>query len=339
MLDRTAIELTKRLSDYELTAKTALPLRDFEEATPVEVRLQNPHGEDTLTALFLPVMTVAALDQANLHHQGRLLILGPRIHERSAETFRALGLNYLDQQGNAYLSLDSTLIDVRGRKVHLSSEEDSTYIRKAGSTPSLNSTKRSQVIFAVLSWPELLNEPLRTLARAAGVSVGQAQDTVKLLQESGHLQRVSRAGYRKISRSNELMERWAAAYPRRFNSPKRQRAFQGDLTEMQLPKNTNGYISGEQALPGEIRNPETLILYTENFPSELVTKNRWRRDGEPNVFIRQQFWAPLDEQVEHPSLKLAPPLLIYADLLASNDSRLIEAAKQYRTDNAQLRQF
>lgn len=73
-------------------------------------------------------------------------------------------------------------------------------------------------------------------------------------------------------------------------------------------------VSGEQALPDEIRNPESLMLYVDTpapgLPADLLIHNRWHRDPHGSIVIRKLFWRNLPD--EQPGL--APTALIYADL-------------------------
>jgi len=56
-----------------------------------------------------------------------------------------------------------------------------------------------------------------------------------------------------------------------------------------------------------------------------MTKARMRLATDGNTEILQTFWHP--ELLEQPTT-LAPPLLIYADLMATADPRNLETAKQ-----------
>lgn len=66
-------------------------------------------------------------------------------------------------------------------------------------------------------------------------------------------------------------------------------------------------------------------------PADVVGRARRSRRNEehPNIFLRRQFWCAPHEP-EKPGVHEAPWLLVYADLLASNDSRQCEAAQQIR---------
>ena len=68
-------------------------------------------------------------------------------------------------------------------------------------------------------------------------------------------------------------------------------------------------------------NPTKALIYAEGSASSLVKeyKLRWVREG--NVKIRRKFWNFNEGEI------IAPPLLVYADLLATAESRNLEAAQ------------
>jgi hypothetical protein len=70
--------------------------------------------------------------------------------------------------------------------------------------------------------------------------------------------------------------------------------------------------------------PGVATLYAEKVPARLLADQRLRTDVAGDVEIRKRFWA--FEQADHP--ELVPPVLIYADLLATGDARCMEAAKR-----------
>ena len=92
-------------------------------------------------------------------------------------------------------------------------------------------------------------------------------------------------------------------------------------------------VSGEQAVPGYIRHAETLLLYIRadknaRTPTDLLRRNRWHREPRGNVTIRRLFWRDLDGLANN----IAPPLLIYADLLAAHEPRQTQVAHEMRRD-------
>jgi hypothetical protein len=75
--------------------------------------------------------------------------------------------------------------------------------------------------------------------------------------------------------------------------------------------------------------PETCSLYVTELPKNLITKHRLRSDDAGRWEFRKRFWGfshRFDDE------RLAPPLLIYADLLAIGESRTLETARVLYAD-------
>lgn len=320
-------ELTGRLSELGLHISQPDALNQLAENEALRTMLGHREKSAAYQLVYLRSLTLSGLSKANLPAStvDRPLLLGPRVTERSAEAFRGLGFNYLDGAGNAYITFGGVHIDVRGRR-----SKRAPHTRPPGTVGSrggvnLFSTKRAQVIFAILSWPPLLEGPLRELAVSAGVSLGLAKEVLDLLAQFEHLN--EKKQFNPQSR-DALIEQWAASYPTGLGSPTSAHAFSGDPSRIPIT-DVPLYISGEAAVPEHLR-PETMLLYTDEFPSDLVLAGRWRRDTDsPNIFLRRKFWTS-PHGADDPGIHAAPWLLVYADLLASNDSRQREAAQQLR---------
>jgi len=70
--------------------------------------------------------------------------------------------------------------------------------------------------------------------------------------------------------------------------------------------------------------PERATIYTRGKPGQLLLTNKLKKDPDGDVEVLETFW-PVEYEWPHP--ELAPPLLIYADLLATGDARNIETAR------------
>jgi hypothetical protein len=280
--------------------------------------------------LYLPRMSATeALQAAHAVPQKfPLLVIGPRIHESSAKTLRARGIWYLDEAGNAFMRHDGLLVDVRGRRGDTSSLQDDD-VNVGPSNPF--SPRRAQVVFVLLSRPELADAPLREIARHAGVSVGIAKETIDTLAAIGFMEQAT--AYRQLIRASELLDLWASTYSANLGRANKVFVGVGDVSDWSVPDGTEFAVSGEQAAPGYIRHGETLVLYirTEKkprTPTDLLIRNRWHRDSRGNVTIRRLFWRDLDSLGDN----IAPPLLVYADLLAAHEPRQTQAAHEMRRD-------
>ncbi|WP_022888601.1 type IV toxin-antitoxin system AbiEi family antitoxin [Agromyces italicus] len=277
-----------------------------------------------------------------LHHVpgGKLFIVAPRVSTRTAERLRDLGMNFLDANGNAYVRFDSVLIDVRGR----TGEIDSSKYALTPTGTNLFSTKRAQVMFALISWPDLVNAVLKDLAAVSGVSIGAAQTTLQLMEQASFIVATgTKRTDRRLQQVDAMIDAWVAAYPTGLGAPARTKLAEGELSRTALETSSDAVDLSGEAAARWIRQPETFTIYTENgtLPREAAMAGRWTtRTNEPNIFVRKRFWTDPAEalgEARISGLRIAPPLLVYADLMASGDSRQREAAAQYRSEHARLR--
>lgn len=329
MDEQLAKDLVGHLDEFGLRFVEPVDLVGLHADTTVAATLGHGGGRERYRLGYSNTLTLSSLGWVPWPSgvKERLLLVGPRVTERSATMFRRSGINYLDQAGNAYITFDGVRVDVRGRRAPSRQKLPGSRPTRGG--VNLFSAKRSQVIFALLSWPPLLDGPVRELARTAGVSLGQAHDTLELLTQYGFLHENRRLA---AAQRERLIDQWTAAYPTGLGSVARTDHFSGDWSDLNVADRAI-YVSGEAAVPALLR-PETVVLYTDGLPVELIRARRWRRDdARPNIFIRRLFWRspqpPADSGIHD-----APWPLVYADLLASKDSRQREAAERLRTSKS-----
>lgn len=333
MEDAIANQLLEKLYEYSLELDTKTPLTQLEPGDLVPARLRYREEQRELLLTYAPEMTASSLASvANaLYLNSAALILGPRITERSAEILRGSGINYLDAHGNAYIAFGNVLIDVRGRRARA---PYGLLSPKTGSRGGVNlmSPKRAQVVFALLSWEHLLTTSVRSIARAAQVSLGQVQETLDLLTAQGFLTNDRRMAPRM---REQLLGQWVQAYPSGLGAKQIRFELSGD-PRLPLHSTEEIAISGEAAVD-ELINHETLTLYCTADPRELIRERRWHRaEQRPNIFVKQKFWESPTRQNDF-GVTTAPPLLVYADLLASQDGRQREVAVEFRKQHDQLR--
>lgn len=252
-------------------------------------------------------LTLNSIDEGAVPHD--TMYVTDRVSTRTADALRRLGVSFVDGAGNAFVDREGWYVDVRGRRGNALPDR---HVEPEAPT-NLYSAKRSQVIFALLTWPELLDASVRSLAHAAGVSVGIAQST------SNELRRRGLWPDHEHPRST-LIEGWAAAFPdvlARSLTIRRLHAEQ--LEQFYGPV----LVSGEAAPSAQMR-ARSAVVYVDDLSTELLMMNRWRTDGAPNITARRRFWS-------HGTLVEgeAPALLVYGDLRASDDPRTRAVATEY----------
>ena len=266
-------------------------------------------------------------------NEPRPLLFQSYISERTAQICEELDVDFVDEEGNCLLKFADVYVKIRHAK---SKKPSLSHTSTAPALTNLFSRRRSQVIFALLTWPEIVTWSVRDIAEVSGVSVGQAQSTLKYLQLQGYLDQ-SRT---QLYEQEELFRLWLINYPTTLMPSLRLQEFQGDLKSIN-PDKVEGFVSGEAAVPEDL-NPASLVMYVSNLSPEVIIRNRWRVSAHPNIFLRAKFWKQPSEVrsgLENYANKwayTAPLTLVYADLLASGDSRQKEIAENLRGRDERL---
>lgn len=237
-----------------------------------------------------------------------------------ADELRARGVAFLDAAGNAYLNRPPVLVWIKGQR-----PAEKPVAPTAGRAFQATGL---QVMFALLCQPELVGRPYREIAKLAGVAHGTVGIVMANLAEEGFIVDLGQAG-RRLRNLRRLLAIWVEAYARTLR-PKlllgRYRAPAGDWWQQLDPLAYQAQFGAEPAAArlDDFLRPGVATLYAEKVPARLLADQRLRTDVAGDVEIRKRFWA--FEQPNHP--ELVPPVLIYADLLATGDARCMEAAKR-----------
>ena len=245
------------------------------------------------------------------------LLVVPYMTRALAEHCREVKLPFIDTAGNAYLEAPGLMVYVTGEPRPADLQEDAQYrtFTVAG----------MKIVFAMLCQLELPDATYRDIARAAGVALGAVGPVVRDLENRGFL--VQREA-KTLTNKQKLLEEWATRFPEILRPKLRPRRYQADhdrLLALEL-KGHHLYWGGEtagQRLTGYLK-PERFTLYIAGDEKPLLTQARMRLDPKGNTEILQAFWnLPADER--YPDV--VPPLLAYADLIATQNGRNLETAR------------
>lgn len=273
-------------------------------------------GRSKATYRLLTEPTTRHATAAQDFSEESILVVASHIAARTAELYRRLDIQFIDAAGNASLHFGDVLIDVRGRKRPSSGAAVSPPTTGAPATNTF-SAARAQVACVLLTWPELWSAPHREIAACAGVSLGLAHDALAALREDNLAASASRG---------RLLEIWTAAFPTGLRRRISLAEFHGDPLRELAAGDLPIAIGGEAAVADLVR-PTTLTVYVPELDNQLIVNNRWRTDGDANVFVRRMFWQAPTGAAGEPS---APWPLTYADLATSDDPRLRSAAPKWR---------
>lgn len=258
------------------------------------------------------------------------------VNDLAADVLRARGIDFADRAGNVHLRRPGFLIDVRGRR----RPERSVPAHAKDEPPLVEAPASSlKVAFALVHRPELAAAPMREIATAAATSLGSVPRAMESLEAGGFLLRRDRSE-RKLIRRGELAALWAEVFATRLRprlrgsyfTPANPRWWEGVAADDGLV--FSGEI-GAWLLDGYLR-PSGALAYVTGDPLLVVARHRLRPDPVGGtVEIRKRFWNFGWE----PGPPTAPPLLVYADLIATAEPRLVEAAHHLREENDELRRL
>ena len=247
------------------------------------------------------------------------LLVAPYITREVAERCRQLHLPFIDTAGNAYLEGRGLLVYVVGLTRPIALRQDKFRALNAAGL---------KLTFALLCRPQLLDQNYRRIAEEAGVGLGTVSSDMKDLETRGFFNLETHPHLRKLLDPERMIEEWVTHYPvtlRPKLNPRRFRADPERLGQMDL-KPQNAQWSGEPA--GEklthYLKPAQFTIYAREPIAKLLAAGRMRAEGNGNVEILEKFWN-FDEVADLPDV--VPPVLAYADLLATHDGRNAEVAR------------
>jgi len=240
-----------------------------------------------------------------------------------AEKLKELDMAFVDMAGNAYLRRHQVFIWVVGRKPATTRQRF-----RAGRAFQPTGLK---LIFALLCRPDLVNAGFREIAKFADVAHGTVGLVLGDLRELGYVVETGnkRTRIRRLRNVPKLLTQWAEAYARTLYPQLLMGRYQAADPDWWKKLDAAKYkvLLGAEpaaALATRYLRPGVVTLYAKEMPARLMTAYRLRKAEEGNIELRRRFW-PFDHEWEYPAL--APPVLIYADLLATGDARCIETAQ------------
>jgi hypothetical protein len=237
-----------------------------------------------------------------------------------ADALRRKGVQFVDSAGNAFLERNGILVFVTGR---------SRPVVMPMKTMRVFRPSGLKVLFVLLSVPQAVAAPLRTIAHAADVALGSVARVMRELGELGFVVEI-RGTVRLVNR-DRLIDQWTEAYARTLQPSLQIGRFIAqtpDWWRRADPARYGAQWGGETAAATLQRHlvPEQTIVYAEEIPPRMMSDYRLRADANGPIIFRRRFW----NDVPSPRSDVVPPLLVYADLLTTDDQRSVKAAKDIR---------
>jgi len=242
------------------------------------------------------------------------------VYPQLAGALRELHIQFIDTAGNAFIEGPPVFIQIEGhrRRVVAGEAREEGILGRAG----------LRLAFALMCRRELWTATYRDIAKAARVALGTAAGVMKDLKAQGYLVEYD-GQQRRLIRQKELFRRWMTAYAEKVRPRNVMGRYKGTRPELwreadiqQLDAQWGGEVAAYRLT--HYLKPEVTTIYTRRPNNDLILDLKLRQDKEGDIELRERFW---DFQTIEPDPTVVPPLLVYADLVATGDPRNIETAK------------
>ena len=248
-----------------------------------------------------------------------ILLITKYIPSAIANFFVAEGVSYIDAAGNCNIQKNSLLFIIKGEKTErLPRTNQSRAFQEAG----------IKLIYYLLINPDNINKTFRELANMSQIALGSVSAIIHELVE---LNFILKTKNRKVLKNKiDLLQRWVMAY----NDVLRPKLLMKRMSFANKTDYTNWNL-----LPLSSLGVQTLwggecaaSILTRNFtPANftIYTTSPWQSVGKSLKLIPDDngkvelLWLFTKSEEQH----TVSPLLIYADLMNSSDSRNMEIAK------------
>ena len=256
--------------------------------------------------------------EATLREGLPVLLVTPYIPSAIAKTFAKEGINYIDKAGNSYIHHAHLFIFIEGKK-----RETSIKINKSRAFGEAG----TKLVYELLCHSEHVNLSFRELASLTQLSLGSVSMIFQELTQMGF---VSKAKERVLLEKETLLKRWLIAYSEVLRPKlimKRMRplssTFYKDWNTLHLSTiSSQTQWGGEPAGCILTKNltPATYTIYTDTSWQNIGKTLGLIPDEEGRIEILSHFSTEASKNT-------VSPLLVYADLMISGDSRNREIAK------------
>lgn len=287
----------------------------------VRINYEDMHCDFAIQAKMRVTRAAVAMEKAQPKQAGQDRILVTEyITPPIADLMRTIGLFFMDAAGNAYINKPPLYIFIKGNK----RPEN----MKPAPTKRLFKPAGLKVVFALLNNPQMVEWPYRQIADRADVALGTVDWIFRDLKEMGFLLEMGKRG-RKMTNPLALLKRWVEAYPEQLRPKLGLARLKADTPDWWKHVDITGFNAcwgGEVAaakLTKQLK-PEKVLIYTPELPGKLIIEHKLRKTTTGDIEILKPFWT-FDQEFD--ALEIAPPLLVYADLIATGDDRNIETAK------------
>jgi len=247
------------------------------------------------------------------------MLVASRISPAIKKQLQVHNVAYLEANGNFYLRESNKMFWIDTHEpMKIEIDNRNRAFTKTG----------LKVLFEFLQNPILINQPYRQIAEQTGTSIGNITNIIQGLKQDNFILSINKNTL-KLTNIELLIKKWADEFTKNLKPTLRIGTFrflkEDNLLAWKDFDTTKAVWGGEPAgnLLTDYLHPAEFTLYTEESRNEVIKNYKLIPDEKGNVKVYQKFWK--EDNSAH---KTAPPLVVYADLMAINDRRCIETAQK-----------
>lgn len=255
------------------------------------------------------------------------MVVAHRIYPAAKEELKKKGIGFLDTAGNMYLVHDNIMIRLEGNK------QVTTEVRPVTNRAFTKTGLKAVFYFLINEYA--LNQPYREIAKCTGIALGNIKYIIDGLKEAGYiLQKNDKTCL--LQNKKALLERWIAGYRETLKPSIHIGNFRfGDNDAARNLLLSNNFIVDGVVPGGELAaeimtqylHAQLYTVYTTMPRNELLKKFKLIPDPKGEFQVYQKFWLQQVANENEAHDEIAPPLLVYADLVITDDPRCIETAQ------------
>lgn len=250
------------------------------------------------------------------------ILFAPHVGRPLARYLDEQGANFVDLAGNCRLQI--------GRR-HIAKIEGRPPERRPQQGRGTGAPGQ-RILFALLVQPELLNAPVRTLAKAAEVAPATAAERIAHLRKAGLIHEAN--GARRLTVPRRLLDLWINGYetlvrPKLLIGRYRVQETDPEALEHKIEQTLDDKVTwafgggaAAHRLTGFYHGPDTVVHVQQ--PGFDIAKGlrALRADDGPLILLG----APGPLAFEGAKPRTVAPLLVYTELLFAGDKRARDAA-------------
>lgn len=334
-LVKEIVEKIKNIDDIQIIFKENKNIFSFEvnnsfspfDMSMILIHKRKVNEFNIIIKKNLSTIHLIQLEHLNTDFKKLIIFIGKTTPNLRSE-LKKKNINYADSAGNLFLKTKTFIFYIEGNK----------YPDFDNQTPSLSFTATDlKLIFNLLTDERLIFKSYRDITKMTKISLQPLSKIFNYLQSKGFILNINNRN-KKIVRKKELFEKWVLFYGEVLKPKMRKgkyRCLNKDFSKIWQNINLDSEKSkwgGESAayiLTNYLR-PEFHTIYSDENNDELLKKYKFVRDINGNIEIFNKFWLYDNiENLKIMNLKncIVHPIIIYADLLNTNNPRNIEAAK------------